>query len=89
LAVLGYDRSDELLGRSPLDFVRADERAAAGGRMHATYERGVVQPEIERRLVKKDGSELAAEVISIPIVFDGAPSTLVQRAYNLGLRCVK
>jgi PAS domain S-box-containing protein len=77
LALLGYDSSEELSGRSPLEFVHPDDRPLVIDRMTKNSARGLYNAPAEERFLRKDGGVVTVEVTSIPIFFDDAPSTLV------------
>ena len=77
LALLGYESKEELVGRGPLDFVHPEDRAMVGERIRTYALRGLETPPAEERFLRKDGSAVSVEVISIPIFFDDARCTLV------------
>jgi PAS domain S-box-containing protein len=77
LTMLGHDSAAELLGRSPLEFVHADDRAMVMERILTYSRRGLETPPIEERFLRRDGSALPVEVTSIPIFWDDTPATLV------------
>jgi len=77
LALLGYDSAAELIGRGPLEFVHPDDRPWVIERMRNYSAHGLENPPAEERFLRKDGTAAPVEVISIPIFFDDAPSTLI------------
>ncbi len=77
LKLFGYERADDVLGHSPLEFVPPQYRDLVARRifkMHASRE---VAKEIEERLLHASGREIPVETLAIPIVFEGRPVTLV------------
>jgi two-component system cell cycle sensor histidine kinase/response regulator CckA len=75
LAMLGYEREDEVLGRAPLDFAHPEFRATVSGRIGSNYE-GKMSPPSRQRLLRKDGSVAQVEVSGLPIAFDGKPAVM-------------
>ena len=70
----GYERAEELIGRSLLDFVHPDERDSVRDRLRDSQRAGVRSR--ERRMVKRDGSSRVLEITSLPVVFEGAVAFL-------------
>ncbi|APR76646.1 Sensory box histidine kinase/response regulator [Minicystis rosea] len=77
LALLGYESSAELVGRSPIDFVHPEDRAMVLDRIVRYSQRGLETPAAEERFLRRDGTAVSVDVSAIPIFFDEAPSTLV------------
>ncbi len=77
LKLLGYARLSDVVGRVVLDFVSAHDRDVVAKRVFKTYNEGGNLPEIEERLLDVGGHEVPVEVLAIPLVFEGLPSTLV------------
>ncbi len=71
LEFLGYAR-EEILGRPVLDLVHPDDRPLVVERMKAGLPRGA----LEERFLRADGSVVTAEVVAIPIDFEGVPAVL-------------
>jgi PAS domain S-box-containing protein len=71
VASLGYERADELLGKSALELVHPEDRGLVTGRLDTMDVSGSPAPPREMRFLRKDGSSLLAESIGVPIVFDG------------------
>jgi two-component system, cell cycle sensor histidine kinase and response regulator CckA len=67
---LGYDHSDQLLGRSLADVVPPDELAAF--RTLGDAARQVK----ERRFVRRDGGIIIAEIAPMPVDYDNGPAVL-------------
>ncbi|HMJ55141.1 MAG TPA: ATP-binding protein [Polyangiaceae bacterium] len=76
LALLRYDRAEELVGQSMALFLDAQSIGTMVSRirhMQATGER--IAPH-EYRATRRDGSTVVAEISSIPIELDGQPAVL-------------
>ena len=71
LAYLGYDRADELVGRPVLDIVHSEDREGVATRMRAMVDTGESSPAREERFLRKGGGVVTAEVVALPLVFDG------------------
>ncbi|MCR4341360.1 MAG: PAS domain S-box protein [Gemmatimonadaceae bacterium] len=71
---LGYDRADELVGRPVLDVVPPDNREVVATRMRVMADTGEPAPAREERFLRKDGGVMTAEVVALPLVFDGEPA---------------
>ncbi|HUN51027.1 MAG TPA: PAS domain S-box protein, partial [Candidatus Sulfotelmatobacter sp.] len=79
--VLGADSPEQLLGMGALEMLHPDEHAAAlanirdamGGKMDYRSAAHAV----DRRVLRRDGSERIAELTALPINFDGKPGLLV------------
>ncbi|AKQ69891.1 sensor histidine kinase/response regulator [Myxococcus hansupus] len=67
VATLGFERADQLVGRPLTEFVR-DMRSPEAVRAGALTG--------ERRLVRRDGRTRVAEVVSLPLRFDGQPAVV-------------
>ncbi|NMO20206.1 PAS domain S-box protein [Pyxidicoccus fallax] len=65
VSALGFDNAEQLTGQSLNDFVK-DMRGPGGTRAAALTG--------ERRLVRRDGRTRVAEVVSLPLRFDGQPA---------------
>jgi two-component system cell cycle sensor histidine kinase/response regulator CckA len=76
LTLVGYDRADELLGRSVIELVHPDDRAYIGERLATPHAERAGNITIEHRLVRRDGSEVPVEVVTVPIVFEGQVTPL-------------
>ena len=73
LAYLGYDRADELVGRPVLDIVHSEDREVVATRIRAMADTGEPSPAREERFLRRDGGVVTAEVVALPLVFDGEP----------------
>lgn len=71
---LGYTPA-ELIGRPVLEIVHADDRELVLGSMRKMVEEGASSPTVERFL-RRDGTTLAAEVVAMPLAFDGQPAVV-------------
>ncbi len=67
VATLGFERADQLVGRPLTEFVR-DMRSPEAVKAGALTG--------ERRLVRRDGRTRVAEVVSLPLRFDGQPAVV-------------
>jgi PAS domain S-box-containing protein len=67
--MLGYDLPADLIGRSLLDFVHADEREAVADVLRDNARTGVRAR--ERRILSRDGTVRNLEVTSLPVIFEG------------------
>jgi PAS domain S-box-containing protein len=74
---LGYESAGDLLGRSALDLVHPEDRALVLARIRQTSETRAPVPPAEERLLRADGSVLVAEIVAIPVLFEGSWATLV------------
>ena len=77
LELFGYQRPDQVLGRSPFEFVSPSYRSLVAQRITTTYGGHMKAPEIEERFLHASGREVPVEVLAVPIVFEGQPATLV------------
>jgi two-component system sporulation sensor kinase A len=73
LKLLGYDRADELVGRSPLSMVHPDDREMILIRIRKLKPFAGFNPPQEKRFLRKDGSYIDVEAVSFSILFEGAP----------------
>lgn len=68
---LGYDRPEDLVGRSLLELTHPDDRAMVKervGRMLRTHE---PLPVLEERFLRRDGGTFHAEVFALPVMLEG------------------
>ena len=74
--LLGASSAEELLGRNLIDFVHPDDRESAKERMRQP---GDPQPILraENGMIRIDGKTILVEVVARPVIFQGAPATLV------------
>lgn len=77
LALLGATGASELVGRRILDVVHPEERDVVSARLEEVERRGRAAPLREERLLRLDGAEIRAEVMGVPVEFDGAPAVVV------------
>ena len=76
LQLLGLGHEDELIGRRVLDIVPPDDHEVAIARRRAVEEQATGSELREFRIVRPDGRTLYVESRSIPVRFEGAPSSL-------------
>ena len=75
-ALLGASSTDELLGRHAIDFVHPDDRETVRKRMQKLSNLQPLMP-AENRMLRFDGEAVIVEVVGRPVIFRGAPATLV------------
>lgn len=75
-SLLGYERPEDLIGRSPLEFVHPDDQAIVRERMRLGAEERRPMPAREERFISRTGRVLTAVVTSLPFFYEGAPSVL-------------
>ena len=73
---LAYTRAEELVGRPVAEIIHPDERADLAGRLARIAATGEPLELHEYRLLKRDGSLMTAEVVSLQMMFDGAPAVV-------------
>jgi two-component system, cell cycle sensor histidine kinase and response regulator CckA len=83
--MLGYASSGELLGREVAELVDPAQHAELERRSCRMLETGLPLPVWEQRMRRSDGSELTAEVASLPLQFDGERAIL-EHARDVGER---
>ena len=77
LKLLGYDRLDQILGRSPVDFVSPRYRDLVARRVFKESAGGRAEPELEERFLHASGREVPVQVLATPLRFEGRLATLV------------
>lgn len=70
LRTLGYTL-EEMRGRSVLEFVHPDDRAAVVARVQAMVQRGEAAPFLEERFLRRDGSIMHVIVAALPMPYGG------------------
>jgi PAS domain S-box-containing protein len=76
LALLGYERADQIIGRPLLDVVHPDDRGYVYGQLampHGEREGNVTK---EHRILRRDGRTIPVEVIMVPVVHQGEVTRL-------------
>ena len=74
VTVLGFERPEQLVGRVLAQFVEDDIEEVPGPPPDPSGIKGMITG--ERRLVRRDGKTRVAEIISLPLLFDGAPAVV-------------
>jgi two-component system, cell cycle sensor histidine kinase and response regulator CckA len=74
VSALGFDRPDQLVGRTLAQFIEDDVEEVPGPPPDPSGIKGMVTG--ERRLVRRDGKTRVAELVSLPLLFDGAPAVV-------------
>jgi PAS domain S-box-containing protein len=72
---LGADAS-WLLGQPIMDFVHPDSRGFVIERLRRLAQTGTAGPAMDVRFVSRSGVVIPAEIVSVPIMFDGQPAIL-------------
>ncbi|MEN8172390.1 MAG: GAF domain-containing protein [Chloroflexota bacterium] len=70
----GAASADDLIGRSPLDFIHPDHHDLVREHMDLASSSGL--PPVEEILIRVDGDTFNAEIVSSPIDFQGQPAIL-------------
>jgi len=74
VSALGFDRSEQLVGRAMAQFIEDDMEEVPGPPPDPSGIKGMITG--ERRLVRRDGKTRVAELVSLPLLFDGAPAVV-------------
>ncbi len=81
--LLGYDRPEDLIGRSVFDLFPPNELERASVNLRKTLQDGIVK-NIEYRLLKKDGSQIQAELSATLIMnAKGKPASFMAITHNI------
>ncbi len=73
----GYERLEDFLGTPVMDMVHPEDRAVVLRRIRTMLDTGVAASMQRERLLRRDGSSYLAEVVALPLRFDGEPSVVV------------
>nr|WP_044278459.1 ATP-binding protein [Myxococcus stipitatus] len=71
---LGYRDASEMLGRHVLELVREEDRSAAQLYLGHALEGKRAARAVEVPLVRRDGETVVADLVTLAVVFDGAPA---------------
>jgi len=63
------EKPEDLIGKPMIDFIHPDDKEIVTERVRQILEAGTIMPKLEERYVLPDGSEMDAEVTSVPITF--------------------
>ncbi len=74
LKLLGAERPEQILGKTPFDFVHADYLPALKQRIETDYRLGTASPPLELVYIRMDGSLVDVEAAGIPISWHGSPA---------------
>ncbi len=74
--LLGYGSPEELVGTPAIDTIAPESRDAVRLRM-SRVDSGVFNAPMELVILKKDGSRILTESVSIPVEYDGGPAALI------------
>ncbi len=72
--LLDHHESEPLIGRDPLELVHVDDRASARGRLAEVQSAGRASAIHEERYIGAGGAVRVAEVIRVPLIFEGEES---------------
>lgn len=75
--LFGAKSSDELLGRSPFDFVRAENRPEVAQRYQQALATGAPNPPRIQPRLRVDGTTIYVETTAAPLVWEGSPAVQV------------
>jgi two-component system, cell cycle sensor histidine kinase and response regulator CckA len=75
--LLGLEHEEDFEGKSPLDFVRPDQRDEIAQRMNQVVRNGADLQLLEETYIRKNGQELIGEVVARRISYKGRPAGLV------------
>lgn len=76
-ALLGFERSDDLVGHPVMDLVYPDDRPAVAARVKTMLQTWTPASPNEERFVCRDGTVLTAEATALPIMFGTSPALAV------------
>ena len=74
--LFGASSPEEVIGKTLLDFVHPDYLETAEARMLRTS-KGTIAPLIEEKLIRLDETSVDAEVVEVPITYQGQPAVQV------------
>ena len=74
--LVGAEKPEDLVGRSPRDFIHPKYRDIVKERMRLMVEEGQIVPLIEEQFLRMDGTWVDVEVAAMPVVYKGKPSIL-------------
>jgi PAS domain S-box-containing protein len=74
IRLFGASGSNELIGRSVMEFVHPDSRAIVIERMEIAKKERTLLPRIDEKYLRVDGSELDVEVKAMPIMIKNKPA---------------
>lgn len=77
VAALGFGSVEELLGRSPLDFVAPESRAVVAERMRMALQDGADLQPLTERYLSPAGRSIIGEVVARRVSWRGRPAGLV------------
>ena len=69
--LLGATSPEQVIGRSPFDFLHPEHDPATRGRIRRFLERGESVPLMEERIIRLDGIGVAVEVAAAPFTYQG------------------
>ncbi len=74
--LLGYERAEELIGRTMIELVHPEDREKVRTRIQTILEEGRNLAPVEERLLRRDGTTVEVEVAAGPFSLGGRPAVL-------------
>lgn len=71
LKLLGVERSDQVVGKSVIEFISPAKREISRERMRRLLEERKRSPVYEQKIIRPDGTERDIEVVGIPFTYQG------------------
>ena len=75
--LLGFTCSDEVVGHSALELTHPDDWTACQARSEEMQKTGKPAPVREMQWLRRDGSPVTVELVTMPLAFEGSQSLLV------------
>lgn len=76
LQLTGFEKKQRLVGHNIMEFIHPDYRKMVSGRLDEMNEFHTVLPPVEIKYLRKDGSTLFAQTISVSMYYQGEPSVV-------------
>jgi PAS domain S-box-containing protein len=70
LRLIGARSEEQVLGRSPLDFIHAESQQQVRDLMRAVVQEGATPPPLEGRIVRADGTPIDVKLTAMPVPAD-------------------
>jgi PAS domain S-box-containing protein len=77
LALAGFERIEAFLGSSVLGIIHPEDRQQAAEQLLRQEQTPVPPSPLLQRILRRDGSVVLAEVVTLPIDFDGQPASVI------------
>jgi PAS domain S-box-containing protein len=75
--MLGFEKPEDLVGKSILEFIHPDSIEIANQRLHLLMEIRQDVPLVEERMLRADGTAFDVEVTASPVMYQNQPAALV------------